>query len=185
MFRDRITGLQGLGVAVSLTGAFVLVSKGEIAALVRLGTGTGELLATAAVVVWSFYSALLKRRPATLDPMALLTASVLAGVLAMTPFYLARSPGLPWTFPVLGALAYIVVFASVLGFVFWSKGVAEIGPNTAGMFLHLMPLFGAVLSIVLLGETVASFHVAGGLLVLGGILLASQTKFFGHVRKAG
>ena len=99
----------------------------------------------------------------------------------MTPFYLARSPGLPWTFPILGALAYIVVFASVLGFVFWSKGVAVIGPNTAGMFLHLMPLFGAVLSIVLLGETLAPFHLAGGLLVVGGIVLASQTKLVTEV----
>jgi len=174
MFRDRLTGPQALGVAVSLGGAAVLIGKGDLGTLLRLSLGTGELLATAAVVVWSLYSTLLKRRPAGLDPMALLTASVLAGTVIMLPFYALGAGALPVSGPILGGLAYIVIFASVLGFVFWSRGVAVVGPNAAGVFLHLMPLFGAVLSISLLGETIALFHLVGAALVICGILLVSH-----------
>jgi drug/metabolite transporter (DMT)-like permease len=91
----------------------------------------------------------------------------------MAPVYAFSSSRLTLSIPVTGALAYIVVFASVLAFVFWSRGVAVVGPNTAGVFLHLMPLFGAVLSITFLGERILPFHLIAAALVLGGVLVAA------------
>ena len=73
----------------------------------------------------------------------------------------------------LGALAYISVFASVFGFLFWNRGVAVVGPNTAGLFIHLMPVFGVALSVVLLGEEIAPYHLIGASLVFLGIAGAS------------
>jgi drug/metabolite transporter (DMT)-like permease len=68
MFRDRVTQLQALGILISLAGAVVLISKGDVGALAGLGIGVGELLGLGAVLVWAVYSTLLKRRPADLDP---------------------------------------------------------------------------------------------------------------------
>jgi drug/metabolite transporter (DMT)-like permease len=173
LFRDRINRLQAFGIMVSLTGAVVLISKGDLSAVLRMGLGWGEMLAVSALVVWSFYSSLLKRRPAAVDPLALLTASVVAGVLVMAPFYAFGSSKIALTLPVVSGLAYIVLFASVLGFVFWSRGVAVIGPNRAGVFLHLMPVFGSAMSVTFLGETIAAYHLIGAALVLLGIVVAS------------
>jgi drug/metabolite transporter (DMT)-like permease len=69
-----------------------------------------------------------------------------------------------------------VIFASVLAFMFWSRGVAIVGPNTAGVFLHLMPLWGAVMSIIFLGERILPFHLIGAGLVLAGVLIAAPPR---------
>jgi drug/metabolite transporter (DMT)-like permease len=175
LFRDRVTPVQALGIVVSLAGAVVLITRGDLRAL-GFGIGIGEVLGLAAVVVWAIYSSLLKRRPPNLDPLALLTASVVVGVLLMAPVYVFSSSRVTLSFPVGAALAYIVVFASVLAFVFWSRGVAVVGPNTAGVFLHLMPLFGAVLSITFLGERILPFHLIGAGLVLTGVLVAAPPR---------
>jgi drug/metabolite transporter (DMT)-like permease len=176
MFRDRVTPPQALGILISLAGAVVLISKGDVGALAGLGIGVGELLGLGAVFVWAVYSTLLKRRPADLDPLALLTASVVAGVVLMAPLYAFSSSRVTMSLPVAGAIAYIVIFASVLAFMFWSRGVAIVGPNTAGVFLHLMPLWGAVMSIIFLGERILPFHLIGAGLVLAGVLIAAPPR---------
>jgi drug/metabolite transporter (DMT)-like permease len=173
LLRDRVTPRQALGIGVSLAGAVVLISKGDLGALAAFGIGIGELLGLGAVVVWAVYSTLLRRRPADLDPLALLTASVGVGVLLMAPVYALSSSQMTISLPVVWAVAYIVIFASVLAFMFWSRGVAVIGPITAGVFLHLMPLFGALLSITFLGERILAFHLIGATLVLAGVLVAA------------
>src|SRR5690606_38160135 len=72
------------------------------------------------------------------------------------------------------AVAFIAVFSSAIAHALWVWGVAAIGPNRAGVFIHLMPLFGAVLAVAFLGEVVAPFHVAGAALVLSGVFLAGR-----------
>ena len=71
-------------------------------------------------------------------------------------------------------VAYIAIFGSVIGFVFWSFGVGELGPSRAGQFVHLMPVFGAVLSFVFLGEPLSLAQVAGAAFVLSGIVLIER-----------
>jgi len=72
------------------------------------------------------------------------------------------------------AVAFIAVFSSAIAHALWVWGVATIGPNRAGVFIHLMPLFGAVLAVAFLGEVVVPFHVAGAALVLSGVFLAGR-----------
>jgi drug/metabolite transporter (DMT)-like permease len=174
VFRDRITGLQGVGIVISLAGTSVLIAKGELEVWLRLDLGTGELFIMGAVVAWAVYSVLLKLRPAAVPPMALLTATVIVGLALMLPVYLWSFAPLPLSVPVAAALLYIAVFASVLAFLFWNRGVAVVGPNTAGLFIHLMPVFGTVLSITLLGEEIAAYHLVGAALVFIGIAAATR-----------
>lgn len=176
LFGDRITTLQGLGIAVSLMGAVILIAHGDPMVLRNFHFNRGDIWMALAVPLWAVYSILLKRRPAQLPQLALLTSSVVAGVLIMLPVYLS-SLWLGQTLTLNGGnvmgILYISVFASVLAFFFWNRGVAQIGPNRAGMFLHLMPFFGAVLSIFFLGEGLALFHLTGALFVFSGIVLTS------------
>lgn len=174
---ERMTRLQVLGLLVSLAGAGVLVVHGDVATLIALGFNTGDLCMLAAIVIWAVYSVLLRRRPAGVPPLALHTASVLAGTLCMLPVFglqLAHGAGLPSGNRAWAAIAFVAVFSSALAHALWVHGVARIGANRAGSFIHLMPLFGAGLAIAFLGERFETYHAAGALLVLVGVALTNR-----------
>ena len=70
----------------------------------------------------------------------------------------------------------MAIFPSILAYIFWNKGVNELGAAKAGLFIHLMPCFGLILSSFLLNEKIYSFHIGGILLIFLGIYLAILTK---------
>ena len=74
----------------------------------------------------------------------------------------------------IATLGYVIVFASTLAYLFFNRGISLIGPNRAAPFLHLVPLFGSVLAILLLGEELKAFHLAGYALVIAGVIIASR-----------
>ncbi len=170
---EVVSKRQWYGVALSFAGAAVLVCRGDMSTLRELGFGTGEAWMLVAVPAWAVYSVLLKRRPAGLPQEATLTASSLAGIVWMTPLVL-YSPStlfIDWTPTLSAAVGYIAVGASVVAFLGWNRGVALVGPARAGVFLHLMPLIGTLLAVIVLGEKPHGYHIAGGMLVFGGICL--------------
>ena len=73
-------------------------------------------------------------------------------------------------------MAYVAIFPSFVGYVFWNRAVAEVGSNVAGIFMHLMPVFGSILAWIFLGERIELFHVVGIALILGGITLTSRGR---------
>lgn len=179
VFRDTVTMRQATGIAVSMLGVVVVVARGDPATLLGLRFNPGDLWMLAAIPIWAIYSVLLKRRPASLSPLALLTASVVVGVALLLPINLWltwQGAGLSFTLPRVLGLAYIAIFSSVIAFLCWNKGVALIGPNRAGTFIHLLPVFGTLLSIIFLGERPAIFHGIGAALVFTGIVLTSKSR---------
>jgi drug/metabolite transporter (DMT)-like permease len=74
----------------------------------------------------------------------------------------------------IASILYAALFPSVLAFIFWNQAVREVGPNTAGLFLYLMPVFGAILSAVFLGESIQAFHLIGMALIFTGIHLTTR-----------
>lgn len=174
---ERMTAGQGLGLATSLVGAAVLVLHGDFTTLAGLRFNAGDLWMLLAVAVWAVHSVLLRRRPPELPPLALHTVSVAAGTLGMLPMYgfeVAHGRGLPASAAAWAAIAFVAVFSSAFAHALWVRSVATIGVNRAGVYMHLMPLFGALLAMALLGEQLAHYHVVGGLLVLCGVLLANR-----------
>jgi drug/metabolite transporter (DMT)-like permease len=125
----------------------------------------------AAVPTWAVYSVLLKHRPATLPQGAILGSSTVFGLIWMAPLVLLSpdSVRIEWTREVAAGIAYIAVGASVVAFLSWNRGVAMVGPARAGVYLHLMPLFGAILAWVFLGERLYGYHFAGAALTFCGI----------------
>jgi drug/metabolite transporter (DMT)-like permease len=171
---------QLLGAMVSLAGAAVLITRGELAVLAAARLNVGDLWMLAAVAVWAAYSLLLRRRPAHLSQTVTLVSSIAAGLPLLFVFMLFTAPSLSFSpsssasLPLLLGVAYIVIFGSVIGFLFWSHGVAELGPSRAGQFVHLMPVFGAVLAFVFLGESLSLTQIIGALLVLTGLMLIEE-----------
>lgn len=176
-FGDRITARRGAGMAVAAAGALVLIGRGDPTVVLRLELNRGDAAMLIAVVLWAVYSLLLKRRPVEVPQMALLGATIVVGLAILVPAWLVT--GGPAARPPLGPVAiggviYIGVFASFLAFLFWNTGVARVGPGRASVFMYLMPLFGAILGYLVLGEAIAAYHLAGAALVFGGIALMNH-----------
>lgn len=169
--KQRVVGWQAVGSIVSLLGALTIITRGDLGALTRLQFNSGDLLMMGAVILWAAYSLQLQHCPKGLSSWGLFTASVVAGVITLAPLYLwelSTGASMPVTPETIGAVVYIALFAAIGGYFLWWKGVAVIGASKAGLFLHLIPVFAAVLAILLLGERARLFHGAGvGLVVLG------------------
>ena len=174
---ERVTRVQALGLGISLAGAAVLILHGDPATLAEMRFNAGDLWMLLAVVLWAVYSVLLRRRPAEVPPLALHTMSVAAGTLWMLPAFgwqATHGSALPSSMAAWMAVGFIAVFSSALAHALWVRGVATIGPNRAGVFIHLIPVFGAVLAITFLDEELAAYHAAGAALALCGIVLTSR-----------
>ncbi|MCW8884290.1 MAG: DMT family transporter [Motiliproteus sp.] len=173
----KVTIGQCLGIMVSMSGVFTIVSQGNLDTLLQLQINRGDAWILGAVLTWALYSIALKWRPENLQSNTLLGVTVLMGVLVLLPFYLWEQKDLPaiqWHQDNLLMIGYMALFPSVLAYFFWNRGVAELGAAKAGLFIHLMPVFGLILSVIFLGESVRAFHLLGIGLIFSGIYLATK-----------
>jgi len=175
----RPTGRLLLAVALSLTGVAVILSQGRGGALLDLKFNPGDLWVLAAVLSWSIYTVVLSRRPSGVEPMVFLTALVMVGVAWIAPFYaweIARGLRVSFDLVTAGSILYVGVFASLVAYAFWNAGVVQAGASRAGMFLNLMPAFGTLLAVALLGEPFQLFQAAGIGLIVAGVTLAQLAR---------
>lgn len=177
LFRHPTSALELGSVFLSLAGVLLILAAGDLTRLLQGGWNPGDLWILSAVLVWALYSTLLRWRPPGLDPLAFLGFTMLTGTLLILPLWLWElSTGVSpeMTANSLLTVAYVAIFPSVLSYLFWNRGVAEIGANRAGHFIHLNPVFGSLLAVGLLGETFAWYHAVGALLVAIAIWISSR-----------
>ena len=171
LLRQTVTRWQALGILVSLAGVLAIVARGDVQALLTWRINAGDLWILAAVVSWALYSVCLRWRPAELKLLNFQAATMVIGIIVLTPLYswdLAHERFVAVNTATVASIGYLALFPSILAYIFWNRAVAELGANRAGQFLHLMPAFGAVLSMIFLGERLYAFHAAGiGLIGLG------------------
>jgi drug/metabolite transporter (DMT)-like permease len=175
--RERLSVVQFLGVLVSLTGVLTILSRGSLAVLASLRLNVGDLLVVLAMAMWAIYTVCLRWRPAGLRTPSFLFVLACIGALTVLPaFALEMAFGRPivLTVPNFAAVLSVALFSSVLAYIFWNRGVELIGANVAGLFVHLMPVFGVVMAWAFLGERLEPYHVAGIALILGGITITSR-----------
>ena len=175
---DRLTGRRLAGALVSLVGVSWIVSQGSLEALMGLSFNRGDLIMLLAALMWAIYTILLNRTRGALSLLATLT---IVAVLALPPlgviggYELISHPVGPITPLVIVGLVYISVLASVAAFMAWSIGIKGIGAARGSIFLNLIPVFTAVIAVLTLGERIRLDQFIGGLLVIGGVTLASWT----------
>jgi drug/metabolite transporter (DMT)-like permease len=129
------------------------------------------------MVAWAVYTICLRWAPRGLAPLTFLFVLACVGDLCILPLFLAEfafGRRMVPTVANLGALVSVALFASVLAYVCWSHGVERVGANVAGLFIHLMPVFGAALAWIFLDERLYAYHVAGIALILTGIWITSR-----------
>jgi drug/metabolite transporter (DMT)-like permease len=177
--RERATARQIAGICVSLLGILIIMRRGDFGHLLQLEANWGDFVILAAMPVWGIYSVLLRRRPVEFTGNELLFLLALAALVWLTPLVVIetifiRSGTL--TAASLAAVAYVSLFASVIGYVCWNKGVAAVGANRAGVTVHLLPAFGTILAILFLGEEFHLFHLLGIATILAGVWLAASAR---------
>ena len=178
VYRDTITRLQALGVAVSLAGVFAILTRGDPAVLAELSLNKGDLIVLFGMVFWAAYTIFLRMKPAELPGLAMLACCGCVGVAILAPLFAiemifldGRVELAPAT---VAAMLYVGIFPSFVGYVFWNRAVEVVGSNVAGMFVHLMPVFGSLLAWAFLDERIRLFHVTGIGLILAGIALTTR-----------
>lgn len=184
LYRDRLTPAQLAGILVASCGALVVLSGGDLGALLSLGFDPGDLWILAAQVTYALYTVKLRERPAV-HPLSFLVAVVFVGQFALVPFSVGEAMAgrvTPLALETVVAVVYTALFASVFAYLCFNRGVAILGSNRAGPFFHLVPVFGSLMGVAFLGETVGVHHVAGWLLILGGIAAAQLGRREGAIR---
>lgn len=175
LFGERARPRQWLGVLVSIGGVIAIASHGALDDLLHLRLHPGDLWVLAAVLSYALYSACLRLRP-RLHPLSFLAASIALSLAALGPAYAIEraslAPSAAFDAALLPVILYLAVFPSLLSYLFFNRGVELIGANRAGLFIHLIPAFGTVMAVVLLGERLHGFHLAGLALIGLGLSLA-------------
>ncbi len=173
---------EGLGLAVSLCGVLLILAHGDMAALLQLDFGLGDLLMLAGMLNWSFYTLKLKDRPQSLSLYAFAFLVALVGSFFALPAiiaeYLLRGP------PQLGvreiaSVLYIGAAPTLIAMLLYTYGVGRVGAVRAGIFVHFMPVFATLFAVLVLGEAFHPYHGVGFVLVAGGAILALS---FGQAR---
>lgn len=178
LFRDRIGAMQGVGIAVSLVGAMTLISHGDPATLLGLELNAGDVWMLAAVVIYAAYTTLLRRRP-PIHGLSFIVVTFATGAVELLPFYIWESlSGHPVQVSgiTLLAVGYTVLFPSIAAYLCFNRAVELLGPNTAGLAIHLVPVFGSLLAILFLGEQPHLYHGIGIALIAAGIVLATRRR---------
>lgn len=177
--RKLITLRQAAGIAVSLVGVVIIITRADTEALSGLRFAAGDLYAVVTAATWAIYSVLLRRMPRELPPLVFLLALAVLAVLLLLPFYgweAVAVAGFAPTAQNLLALAYMGLFPSIVAYVCWNEGVAQVGPTKAGPTQYLIPVFTVVLAVSLLDEVIRPFHVVGAALAIFGVYLATSRR---------
>jgi drug/metabolite transporter (DMT)-like permease len=178
LFHEWSNRRQIFAAGLSLLGVVIIVARGEPAVLYGLHVGIGDWMIIAAVFAWSLYTVLLRWRP-PVHPSSFVAATFMVGTIAMAPLaWIEARSGIRivWSASSIGAFVYVMTLPSLVAYLLFNRGVALIGAGRAGQFINLMPLFGAALAVLLLGEPLATYHLVGMALILVGILAFARAS---------
>ena len=176
---EKTNIFQIIGVILSLTGVVCIITKADFELIRNMDFNKGDLSMVVAMFSWAIYSALLRKKTYKISQIALLEVIIICGFVFLIPVYfIEMSLGykVVLKLPFILTLSYVVLFPGILAFLFWIKGIAFIGANRAGVFLHLMPIFGAIMAIIIFDEKFMPYHFLGAIFIIIGITLSNKNK---------
>ena len=176
---EKTNMFQIIGVALSLTGVIFIITKADINLIKSLDFNKGDLTMAVAMFSWALYSALLRKKKYEISQITLLEVVIISGLIFLIPIYfIEMNMGylIKLEKPFILTLTYVVIFPGLAAFFFWIKGISIIGANRAGVFLHLMPIFGAIMAIIIFDEKFMFYHFLGAMFIISGITLSNKKK---------
>jgi drug/metabolite transporter (DMT)-like permease len=187
LFRIQASVAQIVGFSVTLIGVLVTAAHGEFSALAELEFNFGDALMLCAAIVYAAYTVSLRWKP-ELHWQSFIAAPAFGALLSAIPLFfweLSRGAAIFPDATGWAIVLYAGIFPSLLSQVLYVRGVEMIGANRAGLFINAIPVFGTILSVMLIGETLYPFHVVALLLVLGGIAIAEWGRPKDNKKPAG
>ena len=174
---EKTNIFQLLGLFLSILGIGSIISNGDFQKIISLNFNKGDVWMLACVITWSLYSTLLKKNKFKFSQFTLIQLMVSAGLLFLIPqLFYEKFIGLEVNFnkAFFIILFYVVIFPAIAAYYCWQKGVEIIGPNRASMFIQLMPLFSAVMAIIIFKEKFELYHFVGATFIVSGIYLSNK-----------
>jgi drug/metabolite transporter (DMT)-like permease len=174
----RFTAAQGLGALITMVGVVTIAAQGDPARLAALSFNAGDVMMIVAVILYAGYTVGLRERP-RVSPLSLLAGMALAAFVSSVPLMIweIATGGFVWPTALgLATLLYAALGPAFAAQVLFIRGVELIGPGRTGVFVNLVPVFGAIMAVVILGEPFALYHVLALLLVVGGIAIAQRSS---------
>jgi drug/metabolite transporter (DMT)-like permease len=171
---------QVVGICIALVGAVIVIARGDVAGLwadAQQRFGKGEIYMLAAVGSWVGYTLLGRRALGSVSPLAATTWAALIGFLLLLGALVVTGPGTMPQIPSMTsilAIFYLAIGGTVVPFVWYYQGVQQIGAERTAIFTNLVPVFGVALGAVLLNEPVGASMLAGGALVVAGVMLTNR-----------
>jgi drug/metabolite transporter (DMT)-like permease len=176
---ERLLRVQWVGVALSVAGLMLVITRGSLANLRPGELRAGDFINLAAMAGWSAYTVYGKRVLATYSPALATTAAYVLGTAVLVPLAVLTAPLFPPPRLASGIAWFVILYQALLGavaHVWWYRAIDAVGPSLAAVFLNLQPVVGVALAAMLLGEAVGVWQVAGGVLVLAGVALTTRIR---------
>ncbi|WP_349734520.1 DMT family transporter [Pseudomonas jessenii] len=170
---QRLTLGALAGAVLSFTGVLVVVSSGSLGALLEHGVNLGDAMMLIATLAYAVYSTLLKKWQLKLPPLVLLYLQVLVAVVVLFPLFIT-SPKVGPTLQNIPLVLYACLLASMVAPLAWMQAVVRLGPSRTTQFFNLLPLITALIAAVVLHEQLAMYHLVGGVLTLGGVIVSER-----------
>ncbi|ENF6042014.1 DMT family transporter [Citrobacter amalonaticus] len=177
VFRKRLALFQVLGLIISCLGVLTIILQGDITYLFSLKFSYGDLIIFVSMVSFSFFSVWLREFPEDLNRVGLLGIQFVIAVLILAPL-----AGAEWYFGAklelnvtsYAAMLYVGVAAGLIANLLYMNGIAHVGPARAGLFIHLVPIYGAFMSNIFLGENLHWYHALGITGIISGLVLSQK-----------
>lgn len=177
--KEQITLMRLAGLSLCIAGVIVLLSKGSMNTLLAFRFTAGDVWILLSAFVFSIYTVLVKKKPATISPVTFLFVIFIGGTLLLMPFFIIEKivmPPVNWDWRLWGSILYLGIGASVISFFCWNSAIARIGSVRTALFGNLIPLFSTLEAVWLLEETITVIHLISGVLVITGLVLANLKK---------
>ena len=177
LYGERLSPVKGAGVLLSVTGAMVVITRGDLLAIASGGIGKGELMIFGCVASWVAYSLIGKKVMSDLTPLSAVACSAVIGAAFLFPAAVLEglaADAASYLFTDWVAIFYLGFFGTVLGFVWYYQGIQRIGPARASLFINFVPISAVILAFFILDEPLTASLAVGTLLVCTGIYLTNR-----------
>ena len=174
---EKTNTFQIIGVILSFLGVIIIITKADFEILKNLNFTKGDITMVVAMFSWALYSTLLKRQKYELSQLSLLQVVMTFGLIFLIPVYLIEYQvgfRIKLDTPFILILSYVVLLPGLASFILWIKGISMIGANRSGVFLHLMPIFSAIMAMIFFNEKFMFYHILGACFIIIGILLSNK-----------